>query len=53
MGKRKGCKNGIITQKMICIKLDLDNLLFWNSLQNKSKYINEYIRQSRIKLKDN
>ena len=53
MGKRKGCKNGIITQKMICFKLDLDNLLFWESLSNKSKYINDYLRECRIKLTDN
>lgn len=53
MGKRKGCKNGIITQKMVCFKLDNENILYWESIKNKSRYINDYIRDCRMKLQDN
>lgn len=45
MGKRKGSKNGVITQKMVCFKLDLELIDIWKTIPNKSKFLNNAIKK--------
>lgn len=41
---RKERKQGVITQKMITFRCDLDNVEILNRVPNKGRYINEAIR---------
>ena len=42
---RKERKQGVITQKMITFRCDLDNVEILNRVPNKGRYINEAIRR--------
>lgn len=44
---RKWSNKGIVTQKMMSFRLDLDNVLWLESMENKGRYLNDLIRLDR------
>lgn len=44
---RKEWKHGVITQKMVSFKCDLENVDWLDCFQNKGRYINDLIAADR------
>ena len=49
---RKQRKQGVISQKMVNFRCDLDNLEILNQVTNKGRYINDSIRFYHNKAKE-
>ena len=47
MDKIKGIKRGVVRQKMVSFRLDLDNVFWLDSQVNKGRYLNNLIRLDR------
>lgn len=45
--RKGGNARGVITQKMISFKLDIENLAWLNQQTNKGRYINALIERDR------
>ena len=48
---KKQFKLGVVTQKMMCFRLDLENAEYLNTKPNKGRYINELIEADRTRKK--
>ena len=48
---KKQFKLGVVTQKMMCFRLDLENAEYLNTKPNKGRYINELLAREREKEK--
>lgn len=46
--RKGGNARGVITQKMVSFKLDLDNLEWLDMQPNKGRYINALIERDRL-----
>lgn len=54
LGKQAGTRKeraakGVKTQKMVSIRIDLDNLEWLNQQPNKGRYINDLIDMARVR----
>lgn len=45
--KKEGAKHGVITQKMMSFKIDLENIAWLQQQRNKGRYLNELIARDR------